>query len=74
MVLITIVTGAFVNQRSHHNGGPHIVPSSVIAIAEKCRNFNERTEIWEIHSMNFKLMGKEGILRKSYGTHGNPHE
>ena len=25
MVLITIVTGAFVNQRSHHNGGPHIV-------------------------------------------------
>ena len=25
---ITIVTGAFVNQRSHHNGGPHIVETA----------------------------------------------
>ena len=61
-----LVTGANLNQRSHHNGGPHIVPSSVIiAIAGKVPERNERNEKWEIHSMNFKLITRgypEGIV------------
>ena len=32
-----LVTGAFVNQRSHHNGGPHIVRIMLIDFPRKSR-------------------------------------
>ena len=62
MVLISIVTGAFVNQHSHHQGGPHIVIfcDIIMMISDRRspQNHSESLRITQNHSEFQVIMSK----------------